>query len=265
MVQIDLYGENADILKKIKKYIERTYGKAWLGKRPQGKTIKEYVESFYNNPTMMMDVAYNIKIDELMFLLTYYFVKDRYKKIVDPTCGVTNYQFSNILDILQYWGIEYEACDIKEDNWSGKVCDVFDASSLPEGDVFVYEPPFKPIPRDDERAKEYNIDIKRTLEDMKKLYSKDVFNNFMKRGAKLIIARGEDFYYPTKSNNLYLFEYRVAIPNEYKLIAKITYKFMSSNIVLIGARLPKWIKGKFSRSVITSSTVLVYERKHKSL
>ena len=265
MAQIDLYGENVDILKKIKKYIERTYGKAWLGKKPQGKTIKEYVESFYNNPTMMMDIAYNIKVDELMFLLTYYFVKDKYKKIVDPTCGIKNYQFSKILDILQYWGIEYEACDIKEDNWSGKICDVFNADTLPEGDVFIYEPPFVPIAKTDNRSEDYGINIERTPQEMERLYSREIFSNFAKRGAKLIIVRGQNFYYPTKSNNLYLLEHRVNMPADYRLIAKITYKFISPNNVLLSARLPKWIKKEFSRTVITSSTVLVYELQHKSL
>ena len=258
-MQLNLYGNNVDVLKKIKKYIEKTYGKAWLGKKPQGKTTKEYIDNFYNNPSMITNFAYNIKIDELMFLIIYYFVKDKYKKIVDPTCGIKNRQFSNILDILQHWNIEYYACDKDQNNWGGKVCDVFNIDTLPSGDVFIYDPPFLPRTRSDERAKDYGIENAIPIEDIKKFYSKEVFNNFRKKGAKLLIVKGEDFYFPTKSNNLYLFDYIIQRPEGYKLIAKITYKFFNPNTAINGFRLAKSIKKEFSRALNTSTSYFIYE------
>ena len=180
----------------------------------------------------------NITIDMLMYVIVKFFVKDKYRVIVDPTCGKQNHQFAKITDILEHWGITYLACDRDPQNWSGRVCDVFCAETLPEGEVFVYDPPFTPTARGDARKRDYGIDINRSVMAIKRYYGEQVFRNFEKRGARLIIVKGQDFYYPVTSDRLFLFLRDIlTIPGGWRPIAVIAYRYYNSNNVLNNVRL----------------------------
>jgi len=198
----------------------------------------------------------NVTVDILMYAIIKFFVKDRYNVIVDPTCGTENYLFSKIIDILEYWGIEYKACDLKEGNWSGNICNVFEADTLPEGDVFVYDPPYVPYSRIDKRGENYGTEIARSPEEVKEFYSKQVFENFESRGAKLIIVKGSDFYYPVESLNFYSFHRDILeVPENFKMIANIVYRFYHNNNNLVNVRLAKALE---KRNIMRPHVVHTY-------
>ena len=182
----------------------------------------------------------NVTIDMLMYAIIKFFVKDKYRVIVDPTCGKQNHQFAKIVDILDFWGIRYIACDKDPNNWSGRVCDVFCPETLPEGEVFVYDPPFTPTARHDMRGEDYGIEVYRGVMEIKRYYSEAVFRNFEKRGARLIIVKGQDFYYPVTSDRLFLFFHDIlTVPSGWKPIAVIAYRYYNNNNVLNNVRLAK--------------------------
>jgi len=221
----------------------------------------------YCGKYLMFDIIYggNVKIDSFMYHLIKYFVKDNYKSLVDPTCGLENHSFSDILDILNLWGIEYKPCDKNPENWACKngfsncVCDVFDKNTLPEGEVWFYDPPFIPYEALNHGRKEDYAMSGVPIDEIKRFYSQEVFNNFIEKGAKMIIVKGSSFYYPKDSENFYLFEKDIVMPTDkMKLIARIIYRYYNQYITLNNARMGKYRERGIYRLQNVSSTFMIF-------
>ena len=265
MPQIDLFEDDAIVRGKIRRYMERGYDKVYFPARRVSHEMSdsEFLDILDKNGIIVKDfINGDIQLDILHTILLYAFVKGKYKTIVDPTCGVKNYGFSKILDIMRYWRIEYKACDILTNNWSGRVCNVFDVDSLPEGDVFFYDPPFglaSKSPR--HRLTDYVIHENKTIEDVMRFYSREVFEHFETKGAKLIIVKGFNAYYPATSDNLYLLEHMVEMPQTYKIISAIEYSYYRAGTPLLGARMARSLHTKnYMRSLIMHSKYLIYKK-----
>jgi len=214
------------------------------------KALINYYEKFRNNvgKYVLFDtiVGANVTIDVLMYHLIRFYVKERnLKSIVDPTCGLENIMFRNIIPILKYWNIEYKPCDIKADNWACKngypncICDVFKKETLPKGEVWVYDPPY--VPKETvyskNRKEEYDMNGIPVIM-IKRYYSEEVFNNFIENGAKLIIVKGASFYYPTDTDHFYCFERDIINPSpRMRLIGRIIYRYYIYTIPLNNSRL----------------------------
>jgi len=206
-----------------------------------------------------------ITIDILMYFIVKHFVKDRFKSIVDPTCGVDNHLFRDIIPIIKYWGIDYKPCDVNPSNWACRngyqncVCDVFKQESLPMGDVWVYDPPYVPAESIFKHRKDDYYMFGLTVSQIKQFYSPEVFDNFIERGARLIIVKGSSFYFPPDTDQFYLFERDIIQPSSrMKLIARIIYRYFHRdnmlNNYLIAQSLPKSIR----RVQVVSTTFMVF-------
>jgi len=244
---------------------------------PKQKTLTDndprYLINYYERFSdsvgkyLMFDVIIgaNLPIDVLMYHMIKYFAKDRYRSIVDPTCGLENHLFSNIVGILRYWGMDYKPCDINPKNWacrngySNCVCDVFNRDTLPEGEVWVYDPPYVPHESNfKDRKDDYSMHGQ-TVSQIKRFYSPEVFNNFISRGAKLIIVKGSSFYYPTDSEQFYLFERDVIQPTErMKLIARIIYRYFINANVINNYRIAQSLPPNIKRVQLVSTVFMVF-------
>ena len=210
---------------------------------------------YLKTPISVID---HLRIHEVIYGIIKFYVKGKYESIVDPTCGIKNRQFAPLIPIMKELGIKYYCCDKKPENYCGRVCDVFKPETLPKGDVWVYDPPYNPMSKTDKRSRDYGLERKRTIEEIKKSYSKEVFNNMVNKGAKLIIVRGSDFYYPTTSDNLYLFfKDIITIPSYLKLISVFIYRFYRPSLPLITYRMKRSMdKRGYIRSVINHTYFL---------
>jgi len=232
-----------------------------------------YYEGFANEvgKYMLYDTVNGrtVLLDTLMYHIVKHLVKGRYRTIADPTCGTQNHLFGEIIPILRHWGIEYRPCDIRPDNWACKhgypncVCDVFKADTLPEGEVWVYDPPHIPHkPGALRRAEDYALKGY-TLEEIRRFYSPEVFGNFVARGAKLVIVKGASFYYPKKSDNLLLFEKDIIqpLPNM-KLVGRLAYRFYNDLNHLLNYRLRRSIPEDMIRLQTVSVVFLIFRVVH---
>jgi len=206
-----------------------------------------------------------VPIAALMYHLIKFYVKDKYRTIVDPTCGIANHLFKDLIDVLKYWGIDYRPCDVKQDNWACKngfsncVCDVFNKDSLPEGEVWVYDPPYEPTETIYKDRKDDYAMHGYTIEEIKRFYSPEVFNNFISKGAKLIIVKGASFYYPTDSEDYYLFEKDIIQPtSNMKLIGRLIYRYFHSANPINNYRIAKSLSPEVRRLMIVSTVFMVY-------
>jgi len=233
--------------------------------------IKRYEEKVANVGRYMMytNICCNaVKIDAFMYFLVKFFVKDRYSSIVDPTCGPANHQFQKIIPILEHWGIEYKPCDLREDNWACRngyrdcVCDVFRPETLPRGEVFVYDPPFVPTASKEMRHNDYSLDVDRSVSDIKRFFSAKVLESFESRGARMIIAKSSDFYYPPHSDNFYSFHRDILeVLDGWRIKAIIIYRYFSGSTLLSGKRLGESLSKKgIRRALATHSYYTIMER-----
>jgi len=215
---------------------------------------------------LMFDVVNGIKtpIDALMYFIVKYFVKDTYKSLVDPTCGKNNWSFRYLVDILKLWNIEYKPCDIEKENWSCEngysncVCNVFDKESLPSGEAWFYDPPYLPSEANAHPRKEDYALEGLTVDQIKRYYSKEVFENFISKGAKLIIVKGGSFYYPVLSDNFFLFEKDIVeYPNNVRVIGRIIYRYYNQQNVLNNYRIAKALPQSVKRLQTVSSVFLI--------
>jgi len=255
----------ADIEKKIADYIRELYGKTYISKRLEkikANNDKEFLEEFDKVPKAPLNLIYNVRLDDIMFTLTYFFIRNKYDTIVDPTCGIKNYQFSKLTDILEYWKIKYYACDKQLPNWSNNTCDVTNYESLPHGDVFVYDPPFISRVRNDPRGHDYNVDVNRDIDDVKQFYNENIFYNFYKADAKMIIVKGIDQYYPPASDNFYPFFSLLPQMDYFKLIGIVVYRYFNGNSALAPIRIGRSMRKKgYMRPYVVSSYYYIYTRK----
>jgi len=94
---------------------------------------------------------------------------------------------------------------------------------------------------------------------IRRFYSPEVFNNFIARGAKMIIVKGASFYYPTDSEQFYLFERDIIQPTErMKLIARIVYRYFNNEILLNNYRIAQSLPKNVRRVQMVSTTFMIY-------
>lgn len=160
-----------------------------------------------------------INIHSVMaFFLYYYCPRNRVCRVLDPTCGKENYQFSKLKPYMTENNIEYIDGDIKP--YGVYQGDVF---KLPFRDnyfdIVVYDPPFLALPSNcrDDRRHDYGLDDVQTLSDVKKYYSREAINELARvtRENGVVIVKGADFYFPVLSRNLVLFFVDVFNPRKH--------------------------------------------------
>ena len=172
-----------------------------------------------------------VKIHEFMaFMLHYYCPRNRVCRVLDPTCGKENHQFSRLKPYMAENGIEYVDGDIRPyGSYQGSVF------KLPfrDGcfDVVVYDPPYLVLPGNcrDDRRHDYGLDDVLTLSDVKKYYSREAINELARvtRENGVVIVKGADFYHPVTSRNLVLFFVDVFNPRIYDgLMPEALYIYM---------------------------------------
>ena len=229
-------------------------------------------------PPMSNIYGQNINISRFLNnIISFYFPNA--KKIYDPTCGEENFQFKDYLvkrNGKWYYRLEngdlaeYVASDIKKTRWncSNSECLIVDVLRPPypfrdnEFDIVVYDPPFLPSKRNDNRGKAYGIDEERTLYSIKQYYSKKVFREFHRITKYGMLVKGEDFYYSTTSDNLYIFLYDILdidiIRKYFKIVAVHIYRFFNRSIPINRARLGLSQQSKgYRRPIICHSYYII--------
>lgn len=185
----------------------------------------------------------DIRVHEVVLSIIM-FHKEPPAVILDPTCGKENHQFRPWIEqgILDKLGYEYIPCDIKP--YGEIVLDVL--SSLPfrdeSADIIVYDPPFTPNRRADERGVDYDIAKTRTPEEVKIYYSESVFKEFHRvlKTDGIVLVKGMDYYYPKNTDNLYLFIEQLEYKKYFKPIALYIYRFYYRGIPLLRYRCKHW-------------------------
>lgn len=203
-----------------------------------------------------------VPVDALMYGVLRHFVIGRFSSIADPTCGVKNRLFSKLVPLLRKLSIDYRPCDKLKNNWacrngfSNCVCDVFDPSTLPRAQVWVYDPPFTPYDPSLKVSRKEDYGLRdQGLSAIMRYYSRGVFEGFISKGARLIIVKGSDFYYPKDSDNLYVFIKDIIDPApSMKLVALIKYRYFVFNTPLQNYLLWRMVKrrGLFRVHNVTS-------------
>ena len=155
-------------------------------------------------------IGNDVTVDKLMKALIWYHFP-RARDILDPTCGIENHLMGWAwADHKRY---RYFGSDVRESKYPVALIDVL--YSLPfrdrSFDIIVYDPPYAPYTKFDKRDKHY-LDKLYTPASIRKFYSVEVFREFHRVARMGIIVKGEDYYYPTDSNNLHLFQ-PLVIPN----------------------------------------------------
>ena len=202
----------------------------------------------------------DVKIHEMvLFLVTYYCVKGCV--IFDPTCGKENYQFREILDVIEYLGYRYISADIEP--YGDIVHDVLGGLPLREGsiDLILYDPPYLPYARLDDRGSDYAVDVERSVLDVKKFYGMGVFKEFHRvlRDGGVLIVKGADFYDPVCSDNLYLFLTDIVDVQEVKRYFKPTALYIYRYFHRINALYRFRLKNR-RRPVLTHTYFLVLKK-----
>ena len=150
----------------------------------------------------------NYRINDLVEELVMFYLPEG-GIVFDPTCGIKNRQFKWIqnsrLDGVKY---DYLPGDIQKTNLQEVQASV---THIPlkyrSVDLTLYDPPF--LPRacsENMRGADYGIDEERTPEEVKAFYSKEIYEELKRITRKWIIIKGTDFYWPSTSMNLYLFQ-----------------------------------------------------------
>jgi len=219
----------------------------------------------------LFDVVWggSVSIDCLMYHMLKYYVKGQYKTLVDPTVGSDNISFRNIVKVLKVWNIEYKPCSIDNNNWACRngydncVCDVFKKETLPMGDVWFYDPPFVPYEAKQDARKDNYVMYGYSFNDIKSFYSRRVFENFIEKGAKLIILKGASFYYPYNTENFYILEKDIVEEAEgMKLIGRIIYRYVHRNTSLMNYMIGRIVEKGVKRLHNISTTFLIYRVEH---
>lgn len=209
------------------------------------------------NPITVID-GKNARVHEVVLgIITFH--KSPPATIYDPTCGRENYQFKPWLEngVLEKLGYKYVSGDLKA--YGELVNDVFHVPLRGKSvDVIVYDPPFTTHCRIDDRGSDYDIDKERSPEEIKKYYSKNVFEEFHRvlRDGGIVIVKGADFYYPPKSTNLFFFVKMVDFEGYFTPVALYIYRYWHSCIPLLRYRLRNW-----KRPLICHSYYLVLEKR----
>ena len=211
------------------------------------------------NPWSVIDDR-KIKVHELMLFLVTYYCR-RKCVILYPTCVKENHLFRDILDLIEYLGFRYVSADIKP--YGDLVHDVLSGIPLRNEsvDLIAYDPPYLPTSKTDERGKDYDVENGRTVYDVKKFYSLNVFKEFHRvlRDQGVLIVKGSDFYYPTNSTYLYLFLLDIIDRSFYSLfrpIALYIYRFFYHDNVFYRFRIKDRV-----RPIITHTYFLVLKKK----
>lgn len=185
----------------------------------------------------------NIRVHEVIMGIIL-FHKEPPATILDPTCGEENYMFSPWLrdGTLQRLGYKYIAMDKKP---VGMIqYDLFDGLPIIDDniDIIVYDPPYLPSAREDKRGNAYDIDDDRAVDEIKRYYSKQILAEFHRvlKSDGILIVKGADFYYPLRTDNLYLFTDIVDYKPLFRPIALYIYRFFYSEITLTRYRTRNW-------------------------
>ncbi|RLC83593.1 MAG: hypothetical protein DRJ03_16725 [Chloroflexi bacterium] len=203
-----------------------------------------------------------IRIHEVaLWLVSYY--KEPPAVILDPTCGKDNRMFSPWIKsgVLAEMGYTYISGDIK--GYGDVALDVFKLpvrdSSI---DVVVYDPPYTPDARIDERGESYGITEERCIDEIARFFSEDVFMEFdrvLKRRG-VVIVKGMDFYYPRNSDNLHLFLGLTRFHKYFRAIALYIYRYFYGNIPLHRYRMRHW-----RRPVMCHTYFLVLRKRNEPI
>jgi len=201
----------------------------------------------------------DVKVNEVVeTLVRYYF--PRATRIWDPTCGEENYQFAAWIGNSKY---DYFSSDVRQTKWSMFLNDVF-LPGLRDScvDVIVYDPPYVPYARVDDRGKNYAISATTSPLKVLDFYNPEIFRAFHRITRQGIIVKCADFYYPVNSNNLVPILPRI-VPNieKYFRVVSITvYRYFYRYIPLLQLRLRK-IATKHRRALIVHTYYVVAHKK----
>ena len=222
------------------------------------KTIEGYII-----PPRSCIVGNDTKIDEVIeTLVRFYFPKA--SRIWDPTCGEENYQFARWIKNSKY---HYFSNDIKRTKWSMFLNDVF-LSGLRDSsvDVIVYDPPYLPYVRIDDRRNDYDISTTRSPLKILDFYKPKIFKDFHRITRQGIIVKCSDFYYPVNSNNLIPILPRI-VPNiekYFKIISITVYRYFYNLTSLLQYRFRR-IGTKHRRAFITHTYYIIAYKKQLKL
>ena len=224
-------------------------------------------------PPLSVISGIKIQIHEVIdCLVRYYFPKC--KSIWDPTCGTENHQFKDYLveingDWYYHGKIFYFPTDVRKTKWSKMLVDLFRPPYPFRDEVFdliVYDPPFIPMTRTDKRADDYDISEVHSPLYIKKFYSEDVIKEFHRVCRQGVILRGQDFYYPPISDNLFLWLHDIIdlemLRKYFKIVAVHAYRFFHTAVPLIRTRIGRGLMNKgYRRAMVTHSYLLIGYKK----
>jgi len=217
--------------------------------------------------TVMMNKPCQDIGDIVRSLITYYFPGA--SSIWDPTCGSENHQFRKYLKMdgaawVYAERYRYVASDIKDTKWNcgPQGCLKIDVLKTPhpfgdgEFDIIVYDPPFQPSARHDDRGGDYGIDVDRRLEDIQRYYDLKVFEEFARIAGRGLIVKCTDFYYPPYSSRLRLCLGDLIKIDEMRRIGLRPagihiLRFVHNNVPLMRARLAKAFTRRGVRRAMT--------------
>ena len=225
-------------------------------------------------PPFSVIYGINIQIHEVIdALIRYYFPKC--KSIWDPTVGTENHQFRDYLQKVDnewyYHGkIYYFPTDKRKTKWTKMLIDLFNTPYPFRDEAFdliVYDPPFNPYGRGDDRGEDYDVIHIRSPIAIKKFYSEDIIKEFWRIYKQGAIIRGSDFYYPIISDNLYLWLTDIIdvemIRKYFRIISVHAYRYFHNAVPLLRVRVGQGLTLRHLRRAIITHTYLMvcYKRR----
>ena len=192
--------------------------------------------------------------DFIRFLVDYHFPDS--DSILDPTPGESNYMFGDRLKprgdcTWDYYGRRYVAYSLEPTRWSMdcnggyRRIDVLEKWPMgdAEYDIVVYDPPYIPWGRHDERKKDYGYHLEHGMEYIRMLYGAHVAGEIARVARHGSIVKGADFYYPPASYNFYSFLADIidlgSFRRHFKVAGLYIYRFVAWNIGLYRARIAR--------------------------
>lgn len=202
-----------------------------------------------------------VRVHQLMAFFIYYYCDGRPCRVLDPTCGRENYQFSKLLRFMDGEGVEYVGGDIMPyGSYRGDVFRLpFRGGSF---DLAVYDPPYAVGAGDDPRCDGYSYGDVSSVADIRRFYSREVLAELWRvlRPSGALIVKGSNLYYPRESRVLRLFIPDILSPDAvrglYYIEAAYTYRhYVRKNHSLYRAQCSSW-----GRPLITSTIYAVLRK-----
>jgi len=203
--------------------------------------------------------------DVVRVLIRFYFPKAHV--IYDPTCGDENYQFSSWIYQKAYQKrYVYIASDIKRSKFTQFLADVFHIPLRDESvDVIVYDPPYVPYSREDDRGEKYDISYTRSPLKVKSFYSEKVMYELWRVTRIGIIIKCADFYYPQNTDNFYAIIPLIwqDVTKYFRVVAIHVYRYFYRTSLLYQHRL-RYIVKRYRRPVMVHTYyVIAYKKDRK--